>query len=308
MQFKLRAYESEEDYWRLRSFLRRVYIANGRNEYSWQTARLDYWWWFGNPELEHYRFEDVIWIWEDEAGEIAAFLTPESHAMAYLNVDPARRSAELETAMLETAELRLAEPDKDGKCKVTAWAHADDRMRQDILQARGYVKGDWPEYQRRRSLDGPLPEAKPLDGYVVRSLGEIDEVPARSWVSWRAFHPDGAESDYIGWEWYLSIQRCPLYRRDLDLVVAAADGTLAAFCTVWFDDMTRTGYFEPVGVAPECQGRGLGKAIMCEGLRRLKHLGGAYATVTGFSDAANALYASLMSPEYLLMERWAKSF
>ncbi|MBZ0289921.1 MAG: GNAT family N-acetyltransferase [Anaerolineae bacterium] len=308
MQFKLRAYESEEDYWRLRAFLRRVYIANGHHEYSWQTSRLDYWWWFGNPELEHYRFEDVIWLWEDDAGEIVAFLTPESHAMAYLNVDPARRSAELEMAMLETAELRLAERDETGKCKVTAWAHADDRMRQDILQARGYVKGDWPEYQRRRSLDGPLPEAKPLDGYVMRSLGDVDELPARAWVSWRAFHPDGPEEDYIGWKWYPSIQRCPLYRRDLDLVVAAADGSLAAFCTVWFDDVTRTGYFEPVGVAPECQGRGLGKAIMCEGLRRLKQLGGAYATVTGFSDAANALYASVMSREYLLMERWEKSF
>jgi ribosomal protein S18 acetylase RimI-like enzyme len=308
MHLKQRAYESEEDYWRLRSFLRQVFIANRQREYSWQTARLDYWWWFGNPDLEHYRLEDVIWIWENEAGDIAAFLTPESHAMAYLNVDPACRSAELETAMLETAEARLAEPDAQGRCKVTAWAHQGDRLREAILTQRGYIKGDWPEYQRRRSLDGPLPEAKPRDGFIVRSLGNVDELPARAWVSWRAFHPDEPAEKYIGWEWYPDIQRCPLYRHDLDLVVAAPDGTLAAFCTVWFDDVTRTGYFEPVGVAPEYQGRGLGKAVMCEGLRRIKHLGAAYATVTGFSEAANALYASVMSRDYLLMERWEKSF
>ena len=83
---------------------------------------------------------------------------------------------------------------------------------------------------------------------------------------------------------------------------------IAAFCTVWFDDVTRTGEFEPVGVAPEYQGRGLGKAIMCEGLRRLKRLGAADATVAGYSEAANALYASVMSPDHLLMERWEKSW
>jgi mycothiol synthase len=308
MQFKLRAYESEADYWRLRSFLRRVYIANGHNDYSWQTARLDYWWWFINPELRHLRLEEVIWIWEDEAGEIAAFLSPDDPGSAFLNIDPARRSADLEMAMLETAELYMAEQDKDGTCKVTTWAHEGDRMRQELLLARGYVKGDWPEFQRRRSLDGPLPEAKPWDGFVVRSLGEADELPARSWVSWRAFHPDAPDTDYAGWDWYASIQRCPMYRRDLDLVVALADGTLAAFCTVWFDDVTRTGEFEPVGVAPEYQGRGLGKAIMCEGLRRVKRLGAAYATVAGYSEAANALYGSVMSRDYLLMERWEKSF
>lgn len=308
MQLKRRTYESEADYWRLRSFLRRVFITNGRREFSWQTARLDYWWWFGNPDLEHYRFEDVIWIWETEAGEIAAFLTPESHAMAYLNVDPALRSAELENDMLDTAERYLSEPDRrdpDGRCKVTAWAHQGDKLRQDILEARGYVKGDWPEYQRRRTLD-TLPEANPRKGFTIRSLGDIDELPARAWVSWRAFHPTEHAENYMGWEWYPHIQQCPLYRRDLDLVVTAPDGTLAAFCTVWFDDVTRTGYFEPVGVAPEYQGQGLGKAIMCEGLRRLKRLGAVYATVTGFSEAANALYASVMSPDYLLMERWEK--
>ncbi|MBZ0289045.1 MAG: GNAT family N-acetyltransferase, partial [Anaerolineae bacterium] len=78
--------------------------------------------------------------------------------------------------------------------------------------------------------------------------------------------------------------------------------------TVWFDDVTRTGDFEPVGVAPEYQGRGFGKAIICEGPSRLKRQGGAYATVAGYSEVANALYGSVMSQEYLLMERWEKRF
>ena len=46
------------------------------------------------------------------------------------------------------------------------------------------------------------------------------------------------------------------------------DGELAAFCTVWVDPETRTAVFEPVGTHPNHQKRGLGKAVMTEGLRR----------------------------------------
>ena len=126
-------------------------------------------------------------------------------------------------------------------------------------------------------------------------------------MSWRAFHPDEPDENYLGSDWYVDIQRCPLYRRDLDLVVVAPDGDLAAFTTVWYDDVTRTGYFEPVGTSPDYQRKGLGKAIMTEGLRRLKRMGALYVTVAGFSEAANALYASVMSSDFALYERWHKS-
>ncbi len=47
-----------------------------------------------------------------------------------------------------------------------------------------------------------------------------------------------------------------LYRRDLDIVAVAPGGEIAGFCTIWYDDVTRTGY-EPVGVVPEYHRRGL---------------------------------------------------
>ncbi|PDV97386.1 GNAT family N-acetyltransferase [Candidatus Chloroploca asiatica] len=43
----------------------------------------------------------------------------------------------------------------------------------------------------------------------------------------------------------------------------------AAFCTLWYDEATRTVAFEPVGTHPEHQRTGLGKALMAEGLRRV---------------------------------------
>jgi GNAT superfamily N-acetyltransferase len=112
-----------------------------------------------------------------------------------------------------------------------------------------------------------------VSGYTVRALGDQDELPARSWLSWKAFHPNEPDEKYEGWEWYKNVQRIPLYRRDLDIVAVASGGELAAFCTVWFDDVTRTAVFEPVGTHPDHQKRGLGKAVMSEGLRRAQRLG-----------------------------------
>jgi GNAT superfamily N-acetyltransferase len=305
MKLTRRPCQNDADYWRIRDFLREVFLLNDRHELSWQVARLDYWRYFGNESFEHYRLEEVIHFWETPESRIIAVLNPEGRGNAYFQVHPAFRSLELEAEMLSVAEQYLPEPE-NGSRKLTIWAHQQDDLRQSVLKQCGYIQGDWPEYQRRRSLDIPIPEMPSATGIKVRALGDVDELPKRSWVSWRAFHPDEPEDKYIGWEWYHNIQRCPLYRRDLDLVVDAPNGDLAGFTTVWYDDVTRTGYFEPVGVAPEYQGRGIGKAMMLEGLRRLKRLGGTLATVAGYSQAANALYSSVMSKDYVLAERWEK--
>jgi GNAT superfamily N-acetyltransferase len=303
-----RSYQGEEDYWRLRAFLREIFLLNNCQELSWQVARLDYWRFFGNENLEYYALSDVISIWETEDGHIAAFVTPESRGNAYFQVHPDFRTPELEAEMLAAAEAHIAELDDTGRQRLTVWAHQLDEVRNQTLQAGGYQCGEYPEQQFRRCLEDEIPAAPLAQDYVIRSLGDISEHPARSWLSWRVFHPDEPDKHYLGWRWYADIQRCPLYRRDLDLIVTAPNGEMSAFCTVWYDDVTRTGYFEPVGTSPDHQRKGLARAIMTEGLRRLKHMGAVYATVAGYSEAAVALYSSVMSPHPMLVERWEKTF
>ena len=205
--------------------------------------------------------------------------------------------------MIAVAEERLAVA-RDGARHLTVWAHQADNLRPAILARRGYRRGEWPEYQRRRALTGEMPFAPIPHGYTVRALAGDDELPARSWASWRGFHPDDPPERYRGWEWYRNVQRCPLYRRDLDLVAVAPDGSIASFCTVWFDDVTRIGVFEPVATVPEHLRRGLARATMTEGLRRLQRLGATLATVGSYSEGAGATYASVGFVEYDLLERW----
>ena len=45
MTISMRPCHSEDDYWRIRAFLRQVMLLNGVRENSWHVARLDYWRW-----------------------------------------------------------------------------------------------------------------------------------------------------------------------------------------------------------------------------------------------------------------------
>jgi mycothiol synthase len=310
MRLTMRTAQRENDYWQIREFLREVFLLNGRRELSWQVYRFDYCRWHGFENMGHFQMEEDVFLWETDGGRIAAVLNPEGRGQAFLQVHPRHRIPGLEEEMLVVAEEHLSRAHPDGRRRLWIWAHEQDELRKDILTRHGYTKGDEPEYQRRRPVSGdsarPIPDGPVPEGYTVRAVGDVEDLPARSYVSWKAFHPDEPEDKYDGWEWYRNVQRAPLYRRDLDLVAVAPGGEFASFCTVWFDDVTRTGAFEPVGTAPSHQRHGLGKAVMCEGLRRLKRMGATLAYVGSYTAAAHALYASVGFTEYDRSEPWGK--
>lgn len=209
--------------------------------------------------------------------------------------------------MLEVAEQHLASRTQDGHCRLRVLVQEGDALREGMLARHEYARGEWPEYQHCRSLDELVPEVPVAPGYTVRSLGDASELPARSWASWKGFHPDEPDERYQGWEWYCSIQRMPLYRRDLDIVAVAPSGEIASFCTVWYDDVTRSAYFEPVATVREHQRRGLGKAVMLEGMRRLQRMGAVVAFVGGYSTEARALYTSV-GRQYGVSQPWVREW
>jgi hypothetical protein len=246
-----RSIAGEDDYWRIRSFLREVFLLNDRQELSWHVARLDYWRWHFIENCQVCPpFEQVTTLWETAGGQIAAVLHPMGFGEAWLHLHPGYRTPELEVEVIALAEERLSRTVEDGGRRLAILADRYDTQRQRILEARGYARWHRPVHRWWRDLDAPLPDLPVAPGYTIRAMGSRDEYPARSWASWRAFHPDGPDSDYEGWAWYGNIQSAPLYRRDLDIVAVAPDGEIASFCTIWYDDVTRTAMYEPVGTVP----------------------------------------------------------
>lgn len=310
-----RPYQQEADFWQMRDFLRRVYLLNERRAISWHVARLEYARWHVCLNCAEVTLDQVAHLWELDGRLVAMMMPDGGPGEAHLSVHPDFKTAVLEAEMLDTAEAKLAVEQPDGRRKLVVWVSEADELRQKLLQERGYAPQPWPERQWYRRLDEPVPAAPLASGYTIRALGDGLELLERCYASGLGFHEGDIEvavDNRNDPAWYRHIQTAPLYRRDLDLVAIAPDGAIAAFCTVWFDDVTRTAYFEPAATVPNHQRRGLARALLTEGLRRLQHMGAVSAVVCGYSEAANALYRSVMGSagrnDCLLYSGWLKEW
>jgi mycothiol synthase len=306
-----RRYRDEDDYWRLRAFLRRVYLLEGRHERSWHVARLDYARWHACLNGAGVGLDEVAWLWEADAEVVGLVMPDGGRGEAHLSVDPGLRTPELEGTMLDVAEAELSETTPEGTRRLVVWAMEDDPLRPALLAERGYGRRTWVDHKWRGDLTRVLPEPEIAPGYAVRALGDGLELLERCYASGLGFHEGDtavALDNRADPTWYRNIQRAPLYRRDLDLVAVAPDGAIAAFCTLWFDDVTRSAYVEPVATVPAHRRRGLARALLFDGLRRAQRLGATLATVGGSSEAANGLYRSVMGDDHDRLVPWERTW
>ena len=298
---------TEDDFWRARNFLREVFLLNDRLEHSWNVARLDYWRWHYIKTCNIFdAVEKGLVLWENADGKIIAALNHLGDSELRLHIHPHFRSAELENEMLDCAEENYYTTAKDGRRYIYMPIFEDDSIRQEIAQARGYEKRPGWGHHYRRDLEASIPDAPVPAGYKISSMGGAEDHPPRSWASWRAFHNDEPDENYDGdYSWYANLQSAPLYRRDLDIVAVAPNGGIASFCTIFYDDYTRSAVTVLVGTAVEHWRRGLGKAVITEGLRRLKELGCTRVFSTGYDKPADALYRSVLK-EMKVTDTWLK--
>jgi ribosomal protein S18 acetylase RimI-like enzyme len=103
--------------------------------------------------------------------------------------------------------------------------------------------------------------------------------------------------------------RAPTNRRDLNLVAVAPDAAFASLAIAWLDEANQIGMFEPVGTHPEHRRLGLARAVLCEGLRRLRALGASMAYVgCGTGEDVAGLYRSAGFTEFDEEHQWQKEF
>jgi hypothetical protein len=72
-----RPYQSEEDFWHIRDFLREVFLLNDRRMFCWPVARLDYWRWHGILNLGDGALDKDVFLWETDDQQIVAVLNCE---------------------------------------------------------------------------------------------------------------------------------------------------------------------------------------------------------------------------------------
>ncbi len=129
MKLVMRSYRTEDDFWRIRDFLRQVFLLNGCHMHSWPVARWDYWRWHGILNLGDGKLEEHVWMWETPDGQIAAVLNREGAGQAFLQIHPAFKNLPLEEEMIALAEERLRASSR------TRWLDIVDMVR-----CKGYPK------------------------------------------------------------------------------------------------------------------------------------------------------------------------
>ena len=141
------------------------------------------------------------------------------------------------------------------------------------LPAHGYMpesetggdNGDWHQFNRRAltSLADPI---LPV-GFRFRTAREVGRsLAARAHID--AWHPSSfTETSMVG------VQAMWPYRDDLHVLVEAPDGTLVATAIIWFDPVSRTAEFEPVGTHRAYRRQGLATALMWYGMHRARDAG-----------------------------------
>jgi len=302
VEIKLRSYEPDTDYLKMRGFLIETFKLYGR-PFNWL---IDQWnftryfaapvhsfynvRYFGVPTLTHEGIRDEVqawekafWVWETSGGEIAGAVhtSNEDPGEVFIQIHPDHTY--LYEEMVEHAEGNLADRVDD-----VAWIKFfvnDGSELESLLADRGYrrlYRMPILEYE----ISGKEHPGKLPNGFAILSVAEEDNVDQRRMAKSIAFGAHYAPSSWPPAWTFREMQKAPDYRPELDLFIKAPNGDYAAFCTIWADLKNGYANFEPVGTRVDYQRVGLGRALLLEGFRRMAQMG----ITRSFMDSTNSFY------------------
>ncbi len=273
----------------------------------------------------HWHIGDVLWqmfrsdgfdatarirLWYDDAG-LLGFAWRDDPTSAVLQLHPrAHDNDALEEAMLTwIGDAWSVRGDGGAARTLTTYAMESDTRRLAPLHRHGFVGAEAHlHHVMHRDLDAPIPDLPLPDGAVIRPLADDTEIAARV-----ALHRAVWTNSHMTDASYARMRAVPGYLPDLDIVAAMPDDAFASYCICWLDPVNRTGEFEPVGTRAAYRRQGIGKAVVLDGLLRLKAHGAHTAIVapTAGNDASLALYLSagfrVVDREMAFTRRWRES-
>jgi ribosomal protein S18 acetylase RimI-like enzyme len=286
---------TEAEFDELRELLLQSY-AHSPAPLNWRLALLENWYYASRYLEPREYFTSRVRLWRDETGELVSFLI-RYYTMTYPQVRPGYRR--LEDRMLEWVERHWA---GDEACiKTLAYEH--DSRRQALLAQRGYERVRVTELVRLYNLARDQAEPVLPPGFRIATVAETGDVAGRIALenaAWGHTFLDGA--------WFRGKSSAPHYSLDWDLVVLSPEGQPVAACLVWIDPHNRTAEIDPLGTHPAFRRRGLARALLAEGFRRMQAAGlhTLYIASAHDNHAANRLYESLQPRQTYPASGWIK--
>lgn len=251
-------YGTTTDYFKVRDFL----LKRGYCEFVY--ARWD--WMITHSGLEK-DYLDRIKLWEVN-NEVVAFVTYDTFlGTAYCLTLP--EYAYLKREMLIYAQEHLS---KDNKSSVVI-PNYDLEFQKNAYElgyiATGDAEQDAVIYPDTCSFDYELPE-----GYKIVTISEDYNPYQYRKVLWKGFnHEVKGEGPLVYTEEDTLNFDAEMKRPNVDLTLKLAavnsEGEFVSYCGMWYDAKSDFALIEPLATIPECRGKGFGKALVYEGIKRV---------------------------------------
>jgi len=234
-------------------------------------------------------------LWETEAGQLRAFALVDTYHNLLFEFEGDIAGPDLPAELIQWGvTCRRRQPTEEGEpVTLDFCCRADDEERLALLTRHGFTQQPTRTLRLKRSLHDPIPEPVLPAGFTLRPTTGQDEVEA-----WVALHRAAWGTEHMTVEGRSAMLSGPDYDPELDLVVVAPEGRLAAYCVCWIsqEENARTGrkegYTDPVATHPDYQQRGLARALLLTGLRLLQARGMETAVMGTSSENERMLRAA----------------
>jgi mycothiol synthase len=156
----------------------------------------------------------------------------------------------------------------------------------DNLTSLGFEKFVWSTIRFEIALDQETPQPQIPDGFAIRPFMGNSEVD-----DYVHLHRTAFGTDKMTKAWRIRTLAHPAYHPDVDLVVVSPEEKLVGFCICWiWNDI---GQIEPLGVHPDYQGQGLGRALELSAIQTLRDQGVRFVHLDHVSLNEKAIALSL---------------
>ncbi|NHK32501.1 MAG: GNAT family N-acetyltransferase [Asgard group archaeon] len=297
MSIKIRSFLWENDFDLVQDFLRETYELT-KNYINWIPQRFENRR-FGPCGTEYQDEEDdLVKIWEDtkeSKPKIVAVTILNSSGANWINIHPNYRF--LEKELILWIENQTKEYNN-------FYVLENDQIRNDLLLEFGYKNQGCVEYTRTRPIDLSILDYELPKGYTIKNVNINKDFVKYREVMGSVFPHCNKMTEKL----FNNYTKTSFYNPELDILAVAPDEGFAAFCTIRFDPISRIAEIEPVGTHPNHRRLGLGKAVIIEGLKRLKKYKPKAIVITGAANTvgANCLYDSLGFTDKISVLHWFK--
>lgn len=222
------------------------------------------------PYFDMFQTDKIgLWYEDNELVTAVRLLSPWPGIVAF---DNRSNNDDLLLEAIQYAEDVFSGFKDEKKFLVTFVSETQGELRRTLL-SQGYEQLPNEGGILQYALNKSIPIYSLPEGLEVKKLSEVYDFDKLSKLIWEGFNYEGKVPRFND-DVYPTIKHAWLkYNRDICSVVMAPDSMYASFCGFWYDDITKTGFLEPMVTAKEFRKQGLGKACIYHSLRILQSYG-----------------------------------